>query len=254
MRTARSASRTCSASSSAVEYTATASMPSSWSARMTRTAISPRFATRTRENITNGVERSAGERLEVEEHLPELDRLRVVDVDLPHDRLEVGLHLVHQLHRLEDAERLPRGDDVALLDERRRARLGGAVERPDHRRLDADEAVRRRARRGAAPGSGSASGAEQALRRPARRRSSARRRACPSSSIVTSPMPDSWTMRTTSRMRSARALSTHASSSSSALARPRMLRSSRSASSPKSPMSSSSSSLAAIPSASSRSS
>src|SRR5437868_2961991 len=50
MRTARSASRTCSASSSAVEYTATASMPSSCSARMTRTAISPRFATRTRVN------------------------------------------------------------------------------------------------------------------------------------------------------------------------------------------------------------
>src|SRR5438105_1941966 len=50
MRTARSARRTCSAASSAVEYTATASMPSSCSARITRTAISPRFATRTRLN------------------------------------------------------------------------------------------------------------------------------------------------------------------------------------------------------------
>src|SRR4051794_15188936 len=115
-------------------------MPSSWSARMTRTAISPRFATRTR---LNGIQRSAGQRLELEEHLPEFDRLRVVDMDLPHHRLEVGLHLVHQLHGLEDAERLPRTDDVALLDERRRSRLGGPVERPDHRGLDTDDAVRR---------------------------------------------------------------------------------------------------------------
>ena len=44
----------------------------------------------------------------------------------------------------------------------------------------------------------------------------------PSSSIVSSPMPDSCTMRTSSRIRSARALSTDASSSSSALARPRI--------------------------------
>jgi len=50
IRTARSASRTCSESSSAVEYTATASTPSSCRARITRTAISPRFATRTRLN------------------------------------------------------------------------------------------------------------------------------------------------------------------------------------------------------------
>src|SRR5215207_1849057 len=50
MHTARSAMRTCSACSSAVEYTATASTSSSWSARMMRTAISPRLATRTRLN------------------------------------------------------------------------------------------------------------------------------------------------------------------------------------------------------------
>jgi len=37
-----------------VEYTATASIPSSCSARMTRTAISPRLATSTRENIARG--------------------------------------------------------------------------------------------------------------------------------------------------------------------------------------------------------
>src|SRR5258707_15718075 len=111
-------------------------MPSSCSARMTRTAISPRFATRTRSNTLE--RRRAGERLEVEQHLSELDRLPVVDVDRAHDGLESGLDLVHQLHRLEDAERLSRCDDVPDLDEGRRARLGGPVERADHRRLDRD--------------------------------------------------------------------------------------------------------------------
>ena len=65
-------------------------------------------------------------------------------MDRADDRLGVGLDLVHQLHRLEDAERLPRADRVALLDERRRAGLRRAVEGADHRRLDADEAVARR--------------------------------------------------------------------------------------------------------------
>src|ERR1700749_3763347 len=120
MRTARSARRTCSASSSAVEYTATASMPSSWSARMTRTAISPRFATRTRPNTSH--DRPAGERLEGEQHLAELDGRRVLDVDRADDGLDVRLHLVHELHRLEDAQRLPGRHDVALFDEGRRPR------------------------------------------------------------------------------------------------------------------------------------
>src|SRR5688572_21668786 len=44
---ASSAKATCKASRSASEYTATASIPSSRSVRMTRTAISPRLATRT---------------------------------------------------------------------------------------------------------------------------------------------------------------------------------------------------------------
>src|SRR3954470_24590387 len=158
MQTARSARRVCSAPASAVEYTATASIPSSCSARMTRTAISPRLATSTRENIvrelrrsrssapSQGVQRSAVDGLEFEEELSELHGLRVVDEDRPDNPVHVGLHLVHQLHRLEDAQRLPRADVLPLLHERRRAGLRGAVERADHRRLDADEAVRRRHR------------------------------------------------------------------------------------------------------------
>src|SRR5262245_31591816 len=47
MRTAWSASRTWRAPRSQSEYTATVAIPSSRHARMTRTAISPRFAIRT---------------------------------------------------------------------------------------------------------------------------------------------------------------------------------------------------------------
>src|SRR3954451_17636073 len=50
-RYASPARRTCWDSRSASEYTATDGMPSSSSARITRTAISPRFATSTFENI-----------------------------------------------------------------------------------------------------------------------------------------------------------------------------------------------------------
>src|SRR5215210_9029117 len=138
MQTARSAIRTCIDSASAVEYTATASIPSSCSARITRTAISPRFATRTR---LKSIQRPGEHGLEVEERLAELDRLSVLDVDLPDHALDLGFHLVHQLHRLEDAERLAGCDRVALLDERRRPGLRCAVERPDHRRVDAKPAV-----------------------------------------------------------------------------------------------------------------
>src|SRR5262245_63018532 len=51
MHTLSSASRTCMASPSAVECTATVWMPSSWQARSTRSAISPRLAIRILSNI-----------------------------------------------------------------------------------------------------------------------------------------------------------------------------------------------------------
>src|SRR5437762_9252703 len=105
---------------------------------MTRTAISPRFATRTR---LNTVEREGGDRFELEQQLPELDGLRVLHVDRPDDPLVVGFDLVHELHRLEDAQGLAGADGVADLDERRRARLRRAVERADHRNRDAPHRV-----------------------------------------------------------------------------------------------------------------
>src|SRR2546423_5475145 len=141
MHTARSARRVWSAPLSAVEYTATASIPSSCSARTTRTATSPRLATRTR---LKRIEGPAVQGLQVEEKLAELDRLGVLDVDRADDALDVGLHLVHELHRLEDAERLARRDRVALLDERRRPRLRGAVEGAHHRRLHPHDPAGRR--------------------------------------------------------------------------------------------------------------
>src|SRR5437588_9580292 len=158
MHTARSARRVWSAPASAVEYTATASTSSSCSARITRTATSPRFATSTRENIarrrprtslamSQRVERPADHGLELEEHLAEFHGLRVLDEDRTDDAVDVRLHLVHELHRLEDAERLPGSDGLSLLDERRRARLRRAVERSDHRRLDPNQPVRRPDRR-----------------------------------------------------------------------------------------------------------
>src|SRR5438477_2983170 len=172
MHTARSARRVWSAPASAVEYTATASTPSSCSARITRTATSPRFATSTRENIarerpmedaaaaparpsygrqpnttrddlSQRVERTTYDRLELEEQLSEFDGRRVLDEDRADDAVDIRLHFVHELQSLEDAERLPVSDRLPLLDERRRARLRRAVERADHWRLDTDQPVRR---------------------------------------------------------------------------------------------------------------
>src|SRR4029450_9879151 len=83
-------------------------------------------------------------RLEVEERLAELDGLPILDVDRADNALDLGLDLVHQLPRLEDAERLAGCDYVADLDERRRTRLRRPVKDADHRRLDSDRPVGRR--------------------------------------------------------------------------------------------------------------
>src|SRR6478672_1788824 len=106
-------------------------MPRSWQARTIRTAASPRFAIRTRFNTMS-------DRLELEERLPVLDRLAVVDHDAADDAGVVGLVLVEQLHRLEDAQRLAHLDPVALVHE---GGLGGrrrAVEGAHHGRLEPD--------------------------------------------------------------------------------------------------------------------
>src|SRR5262245_25115843 len=132
MQTASSAKRTWRPLASAVEWTATVRMPSSRQARMTRRAISPRLATRTFLNMT-ALRRALGG-LDAEKRLPELHRLAVLDQDLGHLPRLVRLDLVHQLHRLDDAEGLALPHHRAHLDERRLVRGGSPVEGPDEGR------------------------------------------------------------------------------------------------------------------------
>src|SRR6188768_1608534 len=116
MQIAWSASRTCIASVSAVECTATVSMPISCAARWMRSAISPRLAIR---SLVIGIVLA-----DHHQRLVELDRLRVLDQDLLHGAVRAGGDRVHHLHRLDDQQRLAGLDLVADLDERVGAGLG----------------------------------------------------------------------------------------------------------------------------------
>src|SRR6266849_3762852 len=112
METLSSASRTCMASSSAVECTATVAMPSSLHARSTRSAISPRLAMRILSNMRaarHGVPLplAGREKNSFDDHqrLAELDQLAVLDQDLAHPSRPRGENLVQGLHRLDDEQR-----------------------------------------------------------------------------------------------------------------------------------------------------
>src|SRR5574338_459844 len=105
MHTASSAKRTCSASASAWLCTATVGMPSSRHPRMMRSAISPRFAMRIFLNMASPAPGSAL-LLHFEQAVAVLDRLAVLAEDLDDGAGDVGLDLVHELHGLDDAERL----------------------------------------------------------------------------------------------------------------------------------------------------
>src|SRR4029077_463372 len=101
MQPAPSASRTCMASLSAVEWTATVLMPISRQARWTRSAISPRVAIRTLSNI-------AARQVLLDDHQrrAELRRLRIVDHHVLHRSGLGGLDGIEGLHRLDDQQRL----------------------------------------------------------------------------------------------------------------------------------------------------
>ena len=197
------------------------------------------------------------EALELEQELAELDGRAVLDVHRADDALDLRLELVEQLHRLEQTQGLSR-----RRRRRRRRRTAAHRASPAGRRRRPSATRRAGARRHAArPAPGRAPPPRAARRRsrpwpspsPPRVLRTVTRKS--SSSIVTSAMPDSWTIRTISRIRSARSWSTPpAASPSSRWARPRIAWSSGSASSPKSASSSSSSSLAASPPACERSS
>src|ERR1700749_820507 len=97
MHTLSSASRTCMASLSAVEWTATVLMPISRQARWMRSAISPRLAIRTLSNIAAGPAL-----LDDHQRLAELHRLRIVDQHMRHCAGFGGLDGIEGLHRLDD--------------------------------------------------------------------------------------------------------------------------------------------------------
>src|SRR5438132_12075853 len=104
MQTLSSASRTCIASASAVECTATVAMPSSLQARSTRSAISPRLAIRILSNIAT----LGGPSFDDHQRRAVLDRLGVVEQDLRHGPGARRLNLVHGLHCLDDEQRVAR--------------------------------------------------------------------------------------------------------------------------------------------------
>src|SRR5262245_1785622 len=98
MHTLSSARRTCMASASAVECTATVRMPISRQARWMRSAISPRLAMSTFSNI------AAVALADDHEDLAELDRLAVAHEDLDHGAALRRHDRVHHLHRLDDEQ------------------------------------------------------------------------------------------------------------------------------------------------------
>src|SRR6185369_4527656 len=102
MHTVSSANSTCFNVVSAVEWTATVLMPSSRHARRIRSAISPRLAISTLSSI---VVRPWALFFDDEQRLTELDRVAVLDQDADHAACELGLDLIHHLHRFDDAER-----------------------------------------------------------------------------------------------------------------------------------------------------
>src|SRR4051794_21899788 len=101
-----------------------------------RSAISPRLAIRIFLNIVSRRAcRGAARRLiarpasfDDEERLAELHRLAVLAQDLADRAGGVGLDLVHDLHRLDDADGIADLDGAADLDERIGARTRRAVE------------------------------------------------------------------------------------------------------------------------------
>src|SRR5438132_9825586 len=131
MHTLSSASRTCMASASAVECTATVGMPSSLQARSTRNAISPRLAIRILSNMASQ-KPDRRDSFDDQQRLAELDRLAVLDQDLGHCSGAWRRNLVHGLHRLDDEDDVAGAHLVADLDVGAPARLGSHIGGADH--------------------------------------------------------------------------------------------------------------------------
>src|SRR5262249_27105356 len=138
MHTLSSAKRTCIASASAVECTATRWMPSSLQARSTRRAISPRLAIRILSNMdcphaeehsagASGTRRRVCASLNDHQRLAELDRLAVFEQNLNHGSAAGGRNLVHGLHRFHNQERVAGLNLSADIDDRLSAGLASRL-------------------------------------------------------------------------------------------------------------------------------
>src|SRR6187200_2037401 len=112
MQIASSARRTCMASESAVECTATVLIPISWQARWMRSAISPRLA------ISSLVMGMTGASADDDQRLIELHRLAVADQHLLDGSGSGRSDGVHHLHRLDDQQRVAGLHRIADGDER----------------------------------------------------------------------------------------------------------------------------------------
>src|SRR5271170_985000 len=133
MQTLSSASRTCMASSSAVECTATVGMPSSLHARRMRSAISPRLAIRILSNIS----------LDDHQRFAVLHRLAILDQNLDDRAGTWRGNLIHRFHRFDDDQRLAGLYLATDVNEWSRARRRTTVRRADHGRGDQPWVVRR---------------------------------------------------------------------------------------------------------------
>src|SRR5262245_39548425 len=138
MQTSSSAKRTCRECSSASEYTATVLMPSSRQARMIRRATSPRLAMRIFLNMPQSTVIGSLPGLDREQSFPVLNGLPVLCKDAGNLPVVLGVDLVHELHRFDDAEDLSLLDARSDLYERCGAGLGRTIEGPDDRRFDDD--------------------------------------------------------------------------------------------------------------------
>src|SRR5947209_17432744 len=105
-------------------------MPRSLQAQMMRSAISPRLAIRI---FLNGPDAKEG--------FSVFHRLTVLDEASLHDASHVRLDLVHQLHRLDDAEDLTKADVLTNAHERRVTGRSCFVESADNRRFHVDKRI-----------------------------------------------------------------------------------------------------------------
>src|SRR6056297_1068653 len=110
MHTDSSAMRTCIASASAVECTATLWMPISRAARITRRAISPRLAIRILSNISPPL-------LDDHQRCAIFDRRAIFDQDALDGAGPRGRNMVHGFHRFDDQQRVTLGHAVTDTDE-----------------------------------------------------------------------------------------------------------------------------------------